>query len=203
MLKMSRGQVRTSQDGKMVDSYALGVTLFAMLAGRHPPEGEEITELTFRGVFWQRVSAEARDMILGLMEPDPDRRLSLSEVLEHPWLQPRQEVDTASALADDWAEQEVLHFVGGARAAAASAAAAARRGPAEPVAAFPEAPASSSAARIPFTRDYGTSTGASPGAAPGWGNVFSWLRADAAAAAARDVLARAGRPRGHRSPLTE
>merc|ERR1712232_218328 len=61
--------------------------------------------------------------------------------------------------------------------------------------AFPDAPASSSASRIPASSPGNSPQKASPSlgsGAPGWGNVFSWLRANAAAAEAQKVLSQAG-----------
>ena len=32
------------------------------------------------------ISAEARDLLKGLLEPDPHHRLTVAEILSHPWM---------------------------------------------------------------------------------------------------------------------
>jgi len=210
----TRGQ--ESCDLSKVDVFALGTTLFAMLGGKRPPEGIEVTELTFRGAAWQRVSAEARDLLLGMLRHDVERRLCLGDVIDHPWLKCRPDPDrivsdTGPAAAVSSAGHDAgillskksdhLSELNGNYMAAPGSLLSNRgtmNGPANMTfsAAFPEAPASSSAARIPVaTNGLGVAKrGAAditPGA-PGWGVVFSWLRADAASAAAQKVLCSAG-----------
>ena len=117
--------------------------------------------------FWNAPD-EARDLLLGLLKHEPEQRLSLDDVIEHPWVsaiwasgdQPDSDVEPEGD------EEEVM-------------------GPLGPsfMAAFPEAPASSCAAKIPAE---GGSSHGSP--AFGWGNVLSWLHADAAQAEAQQVL---------------
>eukprot|EP00747_Dinoflagellata_sp_TGD_P043009 gnl/TRDRNA2_/TRDRNA2_142438_c2_seq1.p1 gnl/TRDRNA2_/TRDRNA2_142438_c2~~gnl/TRDRNA2_/TRDRNA2_142438_c2_seq1.p1 ORF type:complete len:584 (+),score=97.15 gnl/TRDRNA2_/TRDRNA2_142438_c2_seq1:181-1752(+) len=166
-------------DGAKVDIFALGATLFEMLGGQPPSEGEEVNELSFRGAVWKRIGVEAKDLLLGLLHHDQDRRLSLAEVLEHPWLVASPPMAMQSPAPSPASPCPVA-------------------GPELPPAAFPDAPADSSAARIRAEaggRNFGSpqaSGGAAPGSAPGWGVVLSWLRAGAAAKAAREVMQVAG-----------
>lgn len=76
------------------DVFSAGAVLYTVLGGYSPfsaPSDEEMLEKTLRGdvVFhdleWRRVSKEAKDLILGMMHPDPAQRLSMEEVLEHSW----------------------------------------------------------------------------------------------------------------------
>jgi len=77
-----------------VDMYHAGVVLFMMLAGTAPfpfePAGNELAE---RGVYefepvaaWGGISERAKHLVASLLEPDPRKRLSASQVLEHPWM---------------------------------------------------------------------------------------------------------------------
>eukprot|EP00930_Biecheleria_cincta_P029101 TRINITY_DN20254_c0_g1_i2.p1 TRINITY_DN20254_c0_g1~~TRINITY_DN20254_c0_g1_i2.p1 ORF type:complete len:887 (-),score=165.05 TRINITY_DN20254_c0_g1_i2:158-2818(-) len=173
-------------DDAKVDVFALGVTLYAMLAGSHPPEGEEVTQLTLRGEAWGRVSAEARDLLLGLLKHEPDQRLSLDDVIEHPWLsvswgaEAKCEPHAKGAEEAQEDESDINREIQG------------MIGPSFP-SAFPDAPVSSSAARILAVA--GGNQHGSPetsSTAPGWGNVLSWMHAGAASAAAQEVLCKAG-----------
>ncbi|CAJ1338637.1 unnamed protein product [Effrenium voratum] len=171
-------------DAAKVDVYALGVTLYVMLAGSHPQEGEEVTDLSLRGAAWQRISPEARDLLLGLLKHEPEQRLSLDDVIEHPWL---TAMWATSLDESDQAE----------KSEEAPESESEEKGNDMPLgpsffAAFPEAPATSSAAKIPAE---GGSSHGSPvhsASAPGWGNVLSWLHADAASAEAQQVLSVVG-----------
>ena len=35
---------------------------------------------------WKNISAEAKDMIAGLLVVDPTKRLTMAQLLEHPWV---------------------------------------------------------------------------------------------------------------------
>ena len=44
-------------------------------------------ELTFPSQEWSRVSPAAVELVKGLLERDPDRRMSAEAVLNHEWLE--------------------------------------------------------------------------------------------------------------------
>eukprot|EP00929_Paragymnodinium_shiwhaense_P046202 TRINITY_DN23521_c0_g2_i4.p1 TRINITY_DN23521_c0_g2~~TRINITY_DN23521_c0_g2_i4.p1 ORF type:complete len:1060 (-),score=153.26 TRINITY_DN23521_c0_g2_i4:282-3329(-) len=243
------------RDVTKVDVFALGVTLYAMLCGQHPPEGAEVTDESLQGTALQRVSADAKDLLVKLLKHNPDERLCLDEAIEHPWLivpwrveddllapaeddiairatvdpdvavstrhlpPPRArtraaEVEEIFALDDAvdktdggniaWSESQFLSRELAADGEGLGLGPSLRKRPRHVgpdfQSAFPLAPASSSAAKIPA--DAGAATCSSQvnnggplltsGAAPGWENVFSWLRADSATAAAQEVLCKAG-----------
>lgn len=74
-----------------VDLWSAGVVLFAMLYGTVPFKAasmEELHSLILRGIYTLKddISQEARDMLRGLLEINPHKRLTIPEILNHPWL---------------------------------------------------------------------------------------------------------------------
>mmetsp|Transcript_6765 Transcript_6765/g.14792 ORF Transcript_6765/g.14792 Transcript_6765/m.14792 type:complete len:721 (+) Transcript_6765:285-2447(+) len=81
-----------------VDLWSLGATLYTLLCGRRPFEGDghrtlaetrqAIVEapLSFDGSRWQAVSSDAIDLLKQLMCKRPAERLSASQALKHPWI---------------------------------------------------------------------------------------------------------------------
>ncbi|KAJ0411947.1 hypothetical protein ATCC90586_009904 [Pythium insidiosum] len=87
---LERGEVSFA-----ADVFSAGAVLFTMLAGFAPfqsPSEEEAMHRTLLGEFslegpeWFGVSAQAKDLVCGMLETDPRQRLSMDEVLAHPWL---------------------------------------------------------------------------------------------------------------------
>jgi len=76
------------------DVWACGVIAFMVLGGTPPFYGgpHEILEQievrgpTFESKRWNSVSPQAKDLIVKLLHPDPSRRYSARQALEHPWL---------------------------------------------------------------------------------------------------------------------
>jgi serine/threonine protein kinase len=67
------------------------VVLFAMLYGTVPFKGNnmnELRDLIIKGDYTLKddVSEESRNLLRGLLEPEPSKRLTMNQVLVHPWL---------------------------------------------------------------------------------------------------------------------
>ncbi|KAH7512471.1 calcium-dependent protein kinase 32 [Ziziphus jujuba] len=82
--------------GPEVDVWSAGVILYILLCGVPPfwAETEQgVAQAIIRSVVdfkrdpWPKVSDNAKDLVKKMLDPDPKRRLTAQEVLDHPWLQ--------------------------------------------------------------------------------------------------------------------
>jgi len=79
------------------DMWSLGCVLFVLLSGNAPFFGASSRAKILEGSFafgdevWAEVSADAKELIRGLLVVDPAKRLTAAQVLEHSWLRPRVE----------------------------------------------------------------------------------------------------------------
>ncbi|XP_065855590.1 calcium-dependent protein kinase 32-like [Euphorbia lathyris] len=82
--------------GPEIDVWSAGVILYILLCGVPPfwAETEQgvaqaiiRSNVDFKREPWPKVSDNAKDLVKKMLEPDPKRRLTAQQVLEHPWLQ--------------------------------------------------------------------------------------------------------------------
>ena len=84
-------------DGFAVDLWSVGVILYIMLTGFHPydqasridPRYQSITDgyLVEQLEAWGvTLSSEAGDLLQAMLQEDPRARLTLAEVMTHPWV---------------------------------------------------------------------------------------------------------------------
>ena len=88
-------EVLNKNYNKKCDIWSAGVILYILLLGYPPFKGKSAQELfsrinkgTYRkeGKEWDNISDNAKDLILKMLEYDPQKRLSAQECLEHPWI---------------------------------------------------------------------------------------------------------------------
>ncbi|KAI8905722.1 kinase-like domain-containing protein [Powellomyces hirtus] len=77
--------------GFAVDIWALGVSLYCLVHGRAPWQEESIILLYEKIVGTpaepcETLSAELRDLLSRMLKKDPDERIALQDVKQHPWI---------------------------------------------------------------------------------------------------------------------
>ncbi|KAE8711345.1 Calcium-dependent protein kinase 7 [Hibiscus syriacus] len=89
-------EVRKRNYGPEVDVWSAGVILYILLCGVPPFCAEtekEVAQAIIRSSIdfnrdpWPNISDDAKDLVKNMLNPDPKKRLTAQEVLEHPWLQ--------------------------------------------------------------------------------------------------------------------
>ncbi|BAT76621.1 hypothetical protein LR48_Vigan01g279100 [Vigna angularis] len=82
--------------GPEVDVWSAGVILYILLCGVPPFWADDergVALAILRGVIdfkrepWPQISDSAKSLVRQMLEPDPKKRLTAEQVLEHPWLQ--------------------------------------------------------------------------------------------------------------------
>ena len=75
--------------GHEVDCWSLGAVVYVMLVARFPEfdRSNGRQDVRLEGDLWEVASPQAKDLIRRLMAFEPEKRLSVAEVLHHPWLQ--------------------------------------------------------------------------------------------------------------------
>ncbi|XP_055378784.1 serine/threonine-protein kinase BRSK2 isoform X2 [Condylostylus longicornis] len=78
-------------DGRRADVWSCGVILYALLVGALPFDDDNLRQLlekVKRGVFHipHFVPPDCQSLLRGMIEVNPDRRLTLAEINRHPWV---------------------------------------------------------------------------------------------------------------------
>lgn len=81
--------------GKAVDMWSLGVITYTLLCGYSPFRSENLADLidecksgriVFHERYWKDVSKDAKEFIMTLLQPDPKKRATSQQALDHIWL---------------------------------------------------------------------------------------------------------------------
>jgi calcium-dependent protein kinase len=81
--------------GKEIDTWSAGIILYILLSGVPPfwAENEKGIfdailkgEIDFESDPWPSISDSAKDLVRKMLTPDPRKRITPAEVLEHPWM---------------------------------------------------------------------------------------------------------------------
>lgn len=78
-------------EGFIADIWSAGIVLYIMLYGGFPFKATEIEALEnqiIKGTYslGPEISEEARDLLAQIICPDPQLRLTIPEILAHPWM---------------------------------------------------------------------------------------------------------------------
>ena len=77
------------------DIWSLGVLLYAMICDEPPFSGANYDEIyanqrgksvQFEHENWQVTSNEVQDLVKAMLQVDKDKRLTIKQVIQHPWL---------------------------------------------------------------------------------------------------------------------
>ena len=98
--------VKDERYSKSVDMWALGCVLYTLLCGFPPFYDESIQVLTekvargqyvFLSPWWDDISKSAQDLVSHLLTVDPEKRYTIREFLDHPWIRETDEATEAAA----------------------------------------------------------------------------------------------------------
>ncbi|KAL0069291.1 Calmodulin-dependent protein kinase cmk2 [Marasmius tenuissimus] len=98
--------------GKAVDIWSTGIITYVLLCGYSPFRSDDVktliketteAKIEFHERYWKNVSSEAKTFIRTLLNPDPTKRPTASEIFSDPWLTthtPSAEHDLGAGLRD-------------------------------------------------------------------------------------------------------
>ena len=78
-------------EGTMADVWSSGVLLYTMLYGNFPFNAdtvEELEKIVLAGKYNlpDEISEDAKDLLSRILNPDPTLRITINEILVHPWM---------------------------------------------------------------------------------------------------------------------
>lgn len=92
-------EVLLKKYGSQSDVWSVGVIMFILLCGKPPFFGRCNTKIFkmilssqthlhnhFKGVGWDKISAQAKDLLYCMLNPDPKIRFTPAQALAHPWV---------------------------------------------------------------------------------------------------------------------
>jgi len=102
---------------KAVDIWSLGVVLFTILTGEFPFQGNSMAAL-YENIIGGNIAYPEncpctgllKDLIEGLLNPEPDERLTINGIENHPWVRPSSPDDGRSLLKKQCEETDPLKF---------------------------------------------------------------------------------------------
>ncbi|KAH7286730.1 hypothetical protein KP509_32G020600 [Ceratopteris richardii] len=100
----------TGYDEK-VDIWSLGILLHVILSGYVPFHGKSEADifrniktrsLNLNGSPWQEISAEAKELLKAMLQKNSYRRLTLAQIMAHPWLNKETNESESEMLVDSY-----------------------------------------------------------------------------------------------------
>ena len=83
-------EVFTGKYNEKCDIWSMGVVLYQLMTGKYPFDGfnyKKVVEAIMYGYYEiPSVSRNLKDLIRKMLEKDPRNRISLNEILAHPWI---------------------------------------------------------------------------------------------------------------------
>ena len=94
---ISPERLQNKAAGPPADVFSLGIICYQLLVGTHPfsthdakltVESTQKYDTKLDSKRWNTISSEAKEVVKGMMERDPTKRMTLDQVLAHTWLTP-------------------------------------------------------------------------------------------------------------------